>query len=197
MKSIRIMLDHDSTRTHINYANNSPLGVWRFTKRSLSVSSYLILRFSHLGETIFLAITVAGRYSGAAAEGFYIVLSLDTFSTFKCMFVPTFSKLARQRFIPEIAARKQIHVDVARSNRILVLEFRLYGVSGFDEYSKRSRFYLLLILFSLSNTCSCQYRIALRFIFHRNLNFSASFMPMEICSFYNIYIFIYSKINLI
>lgn len=110
------------------------------------------------------------------------------------MFVPTFSKLARQRFIPEIAARKQIHVDVARSNRILVLEFRLYGVSGFDEYSKRSRFYLLLILFSLSNTCSCQYRIALRFIFHRNLNFSASFMPMEICSFY-IHIHIFQDIS--
>lgn len=109
---------------------------------------------------------VAGRYSGAAAEGFYIVLSSDTFSTFKCMFVPTFSKLARQRFIPEIAARKQIHVDVAWLNRILVLEFRLYRIFEAFTFLPFARTFLFIKYLLLS--------IPLRAIFHWNLNFSAS-----------------------
>lgn len=79
-------------------------------------------------------------------------------------------KLTGQRFILEIAARKQIRIDVARSNRILVfLEFRLYGVPGFDEYSKHSHFYLLLVLFSLLNTCCYSRRVAPRVISRPNL----------------------------
>lgn len=84
-------------------------------------------------------------------------------------------KLAGQRFILEIAARKQIRIDVARSNRILVLEFRLYGVPGFDEYSKHSHFYPLLALFSLLNICYHSSSYSFKSYISPKLNFNASF----------------------
>lgn len=126
---------------------------------------HLIPRFSHFKKDYFLHYYYAGKYSGTAAELLYFLATRFRLSN-ALLLVPIFSRLTERLFIPEIAARKQIHVwrPAIELHSRLGIPF-VFTAREFDECIRSLFMFLFVLVFlHVSNSCSTSFISSFNFM---------------------------------